>query len=103
MVYPQVVFDLESKEPAVEAFVTAYRAKYNEDPDIYAAPSRAEDLSGLPPAFVTVGEFDNFRDEDIDYAQRLMAESQLIFEDDPLMGLQLSIEGMKFLPVDEHE
>ena len=39
----------------------------------YGAASRATDLSGLPPAFVTVGTEDLFRDEDIDYAQRLMA------------------------------
>jgi len=39
----------------------------------YAAPTRAEDLSGLPPALVTVGTLDLFRDENIDYAQRLMA------------------------------
>jgi acetyl esterase/lipase len=39
----------------------------------YAAPSRAVDLSGLPPAIVTVGELDLFLDEDIDYAQRLIA------------------------------
>ncbi|MEU5860767.1 MULTISPECIES: alpha/beta hydrolase [unclassified Nonomuraea] len=42
-------------------------------PDVppYAAPARAEDLSGLPPAFIDVGELEVFRDEDIDYAQRL--------------------------------
>ena len=39
----------------------------------YAAAARATDFSGLPPAFVTVGERDLFRDEAIDYAQRLMA------------------------------
>ncbi|MCY3779167.1 MAG: alpha/beta hydrolase [Chloroflexi bacterium] len=39
----------------------------------YAAPTRAKDLSGLPPALVTVGTLDLFRDENIDYAQRLMA------------------------------
>ena len=37
-----------------------------------AAPARATDLTGLPPAFVSVGALDGFRDEDIDYAQRLM-------------------------------
>lgn len=37
----------------------------------YASPARAEDLSGLPPAFIIVGEFDMFLDEDIEYAQRL--------------------------------
>jgi acetyl esterase/lipase len=41
------------------------------DVPIYAAPARAEDLSGLPPTFVTVGALDVFSDEDIDYAVRL--------------------------------
>jgi len=40
--------------------------------DQYAAPARAEDLSGLPPAFIDVGTVDLFRDEDIAFAQRLM-------------------------------
>ena len=39
----------------------------------YAAAARASDLSGLPPALVTVGTLDLFRDENIRYAQRLMA------------------------------
>ena len=39
---------------------------------IYAAPARATDLSGLPPALIQVGELDLFRDEDIDYATRLL-------------------------------
>jgi acetyl esterase/lipase len=38
---------------------------------VTAAPARATDLSGLPPAFVSVGAVDGFRDEDIDYALRL--------------------------------
>lgn len=37
----------------------------------YAAPARADDLSGLPPAFVVACQFDPLRDEGIDYAQRL--------------------------------
>ncbi len=36
-----------------------------------AAPGRAEDLSNLPPAFVSVGSVDGFLDEDVDYATRL--------------------------------
>jgi acetyl esterase/lipase len=36
-----------------------------------AAPARATDLSGLPPAYVSVGTADGFRDEDVDYALRL--------------------------------
>lgn len=42
-----------------------------DDVSAYAAPARAEDLSGLPPAFVDVSELEVFRDEDIEYAQRL--------------------------------
>ncbi|HEY4022638.1 MAG TPA: alpha/beta hydrolase [Pseudonocardiaceae bacterium] len=38
----------------------------------YAAPARATDLSGLPPAYVTVCEFDPLRDEGLSYAQRLL-------------------------------
>ncbi|MEV0248405.1 alpha/beta hydrolase [Nocardia sp. NPDC050712] len=38
----------------------------------YAAPARATDLSGLPPAFVLVCELDPLRDEGLDYAQRLI-------------------------------
>jgi len=37
----------------------------------YAAPSRAEDLTGLPPAYTCVGQLDPFRDETIDYVARL--------------------------------
>ena len=42
-----------------------------DDVSPYAAPARAADLSGLPPAFIDVGELEVFRDENIDYAQRL--------------------------------
>ncbi|WP_404954271.1 alpha/beta hydrolase [Streptomyces sp. 147326] len=38
----------------------------------YAAPARAADLSGLPPAYIAAAEFDPNRDEDIDYARRLL-------------------------------
>lgn len=39
----------------------------------YAAPNRADDLRGLPPAFIQVGEFDPLRDEGLTYAMRLLA------------------------------
>jgi branched-chain amino acid transport system substrate-binding protein len=37
LVYPQSTFELDSQEPAVASFVNAYRKKYGDDPDIYAA------------------------------------------------------------------
>jgi acetyl esterase/lipase len=39
----------------------------------YAAPARAVDLTGLPPAFVQVGALDPLRDEGLEYAMRLLA------------------------------
>ena|ERR1700719_2347432 len=36
-----------------------------------AVPARTENLSGLPPAFISVGSLDLFVDEDIEYARRL--------------------------------
>lgn len=39
----------------------------------YGAAARLEDFSGLPPAYIEVGELDIFRDEDLAYAQRLVA------------------------------
>jgi acetyl esterase/lipase len=47
------------------------RAGSSEIP-VYAAPARATDLTGLPPALVTVGDLDMFLDEDIAYAQALL-------------------------------
>jgi len=44
-----------------------------DDVSIYAAPSRATDLSGLPPAFITCGSAEVFRDEDVAYASAIWA------------------------------
>ena len=46
-------------------------ARENTSP--YAAPARADDLTGLPPAFVQTNGLDPLRDEGIQYAMRLMA------------------------------
>lgn len=45
----------------------------HQEPDGYAAPLHAQDLSGLPSTFVDVGTHDLFRDEDIALVQRLLA------------------------------
>ncbi len=55
---------------------TGWRALLGEacgsaDVSPYAAPARADDLSGLPPAFIDVGSAETFRDEDVAYASRI--------------------------------
>lgn len=52
---------------------TALLGEARGGPDVspYAAPARAQDLSGLPPAFVDVASAENFRDEDVAYATRI--------------------------------
>ena len=45
----------------------------SDDVSIYAAPARASDLSGLPPAYVSVMHFDPLRDEGIAYALGLLS------------------------------
>ena len=45
-----------------------------DDVSPYAAPARATDLSGLPPAYINVGDLDLFVDEDVAYA-RAMADA----------------------------
>jgi acetyl esterase/lipase len=37
----------------------------------YAAPARAKDLTGLPPAYIFIGQLDPFRDETLEYVTRL--------------------------------
>lgn len=38
----------------------------------YAVPARAQDLTNLPPAYISVGTHDLFIDENVEYAQRLI-------------------------------
>ena len=42
-----------------------------EDVSIYAAPARADDLSGLPPAYLSCGSAEVCRDECVAYATKL--------------------------------
>ena len=79
------VTDLSTKHPSYREFSDGffltekhmdwYRERYLADPsdalDPRASPLLADDLTGLPPAFVAVAGFDPLRDEGIAYAQRL--------------------------------
>ena len=49
------------------------QAPGGKDVSPYAAASRAADLKGLAPAYIPVGDLDLFLDENITYAQRLLA------------------------------
>lgn len=60
------VWDRVSNETGWSALLGEARGGPDVSP--YAAPARASDLSGLPPAFVDVGAAEIFRDEAIDYA-----------------------------------
>lgn len=62
--------------------VTAWQAvlgeSYGTDQvDPYSAPARMADLSNLPSTFIDVGSAETFRDEVVDYAQRIMAAGGL--------------------------
>ena len=46
--------------------------RHTDDVSIYASPTRAENLAGLPPTFIDVGVLEVFRSEDIAYAEALM-------------------------------
>ena len=41
-------------------------------PDQHSSPAIAKDVSNLPPTYMDVGEMDMFRDEDLQFAQRLL-------------------------------
>ncbi|KAG7426632.1 Arylesterase [Fusarium oxysporum f. sp. raphani] len=77
---------LDDRVDTISAHQTAHIKGWNRDADIYgwtcylgelretdsvspyAAPSRATDLSGLPPTYLDVGAVDVFRDEDVKFA-----------------------------------
>lgn len=50
----------------------AYLGPHADSPPRYAVALREDDLSGLPDAYMMVGQFDMHRDENIAYATRLL-------------------------------
>ncbi|WP_029146231.1 alpha/beta hydrolase [Microbacterium luticocti] len=65
------VWDRASNDTGWDAYLGDRRR--TDAVSIYAAPGRAEDLSGLPPTFIDVGSAEVFRDEDVAYASRIWA------------------------------
>jgi acetyl esterase len=63
---------LWNRPNAVRSWQMYLGADHEGDVSPYASPSIAEDLAGLPPAYVTTMEFDPLRDEGIHYALRLL-------------------------------
>ena len=66
------VWDRDSNETGWSAYLGERRR--TGDVSIYAAPGRATDLSGLPPAFIDVGSAEVFRDEAVGYAAQIWAD-----------------------------
>ncbi|AHH20064.1 putative carboxylesterase [Nocardia nova SH22a] len=64
-----LIWSRTSSETAWDAYLG--RQRENGNISHYAAPSRATDLSGLPPAYIDCGSNELFRDENIAYANAL--------------------------------
>src|SRR3954451_10563373 len=69
------VWDRNSNETGWNALLGDRRG--TEAVSIYAAPARATDLSGLPPAFIDCSTNEVFRDEDVAYASAIWAAGGL--------------------------
>lgn len=65
------VWDGSSNDTGWDALLGDRR--HSDEVSIYASPSRATDLSNLPPAYIDVGSAEVFRDEDVAFASALWA------------------------------
>ncbi|KAK7754904.1 hypothetical protein SLS62_003218 [Diatrype stigma] len=71
---PFPFWNVENNKMAWAAYVGADKAGLPEaDVSPYAAPGRAEDVTGLPSTYIEVGNLELFRDENTTYASRLAA------------------------------
>jgi acetyl esterase/lipase len=84
LIYPMLDDRTTTSDPQIEPFltwtyddnITGWSALLGEKAGAdgvspYAAPARADDLTGLPDTYIDVGDLDIFRDEDVAYARRL--------------------------------
>ncbi|MEV4267519.1 alpha/beta hydrolase [Kribbella sp. NPDC049584] len=90
LLYPSV--DLVARRPSRDLFsegfilsendIIWYRDHYTPDPTIrpdpIVSPIRADDLTGLPPTYLTTAGFDPLRDEGLEYAAALQAAGNQI-------------------------
>jgi acetyl esterase/lipase len=65
-------WDRGSNDTGWDAYLGARRR--TDQVEVYAAPARAMDLSGLPPTFIDVASAEVFRDEDVAYASKMWAD-----------------------------
>jgi len=63
-------WDRRSNQKGWQAYLAGH---YDANVHDYAVPSRVDDLSRLPPAYLSVGSLDLFLDENLRYARRLLA------------------------------
>jgi acetyl esterase/lipase len=64
------VWKADDNRTGWDALLGSKRGKADVKPS--AAPARMTNATGLPPTFIDCGELDIFRDEDIDYAKKIM-------------------------------
>lgn len=74
-------YPIWSRETSLNAWAMYLDGRPGIDASPYACPSRATELSGLPATYLCVGDVDLFRDENIAFMQKLIADgSQGEFE-----------------------
>ncbi|WP_349434957.1 alpha/beta hydrolase [Pararhizobium sp. A13] len=95
LIYPGLGGDLTSgsyaemaEAPGLSAADVAYYRDVLQAPadSAFAHPLKAEDFSGLPPAYITSAHFDPLRDDAALYAERLIAAGvNVTYRDEPQM------------------
>lgn len=78
---------------AVAAMWQHYLGEDGELSDPYVVPARIADLAGMPPAHLTVAQYDVLRDEGLAYAARL-AEADVAVELDLVRGAVHGFDGL---------